>query len=241
MTQKTSLGIVIPCYNEEHNVANFEAEMSQFLAMASVYHPHLEVKFYIVENNSTDGTAEKLAQVAAKTDKVRLLSCKIQGYGAALKHGFDQASQHSFISFLDFDNTYPMAALFKMVSELEDKKLDLIYGARLHEESEIDIIRKTGNLLYVLVLKTLLRSSLSDVCSGMRVFRSELTGSILQLDKNDLSFSIQLTGHALLSQWKLGELPISYRKRVGASKLSVVKDGFSFLLVAIKAGLLRRT
>ncbi len=240
MTQKTSLGIVVPCFNEEHNVANFEAELSQFIAMASVYYPQLEIKFYIVENNSTDRTAEKLAQLSGKFEMVQILSCKIQGYGAALKHGFEKAREHQFISFLDFDNTYPMAALFKLLTELEEKKLDLIYGARLHEDSEIDIIRKSGNKLYVVILKALMRSNLSDVCSGMRVFKSELANSILKLEKNDLAFSIQLTSYALLNKWKVGELPISYRKRVGYSKLSVVRDGIAFLWVAVKAGVFKK-
>lgn len=240
MTQKTSLGVVVPCYNEERNVTHFESEMSQFLAMASVYHPHLDIKFYVVDNNSTDGTGESLTQLAAKYRAVQLLKCNTQGYGAALKYGFDAAKSNQYISFLDFDNTYPMAALFKLLAELEEKKLDLIYGARLHAESEIDPIRRFGNRLYVVLLKLLMRSNLSDVCSGMRVFRSELAHSIIKLEKNDLAFSIQLTGYALLNKWKVGELPISYRKRVGHSKLSVIRDGTVFLLVAIRTGLLKK-
>lgn len=240
MAQKTSLGIVIPCFNEEHNVANFEAEMSHFMNTAAYRYPELEIKFYVVENNSTDHTAEKLADLAGRFEHFQLLRCKTQGYGAALKHGFGIAKGHHYISFLDFDNTYPMANLFEMVTELRSKKLDLIYGARLHQDSEIDPVRRAGNRLYVVLLKALLRSNLSDVCSGMRVFRSELAGSIVQLNKDDLAFSIQLTSHALLNNWKIGELPIHYRRRVGSSKLSVIKDGFAFLLVAVKAGIFKK-
>jgi glycosyltransferase involved in cell wall biosynthesis len=240
MTQKTSLGIVVPCFNEEHNVANFEAEMSQFMALATDLYPQLEINFYVVENNSTDGTAGKLSQMAGRHNKVQVVSCKTQGYGAALKHGFVMAKNHQYISFLDFDNTYPMTDILKMLTELQEKGLDLIYGARLHDDSKIDLVRKAGNRLYVILLKALLRSHLSDVCSGMRVFRSELAGSIVKLDKDDLSFSIQFTSQALLSKWKVGEMPINYRKRVGSSKLSVVKDGVIFLLVAVKAGLLKK-
>jgi len=240
MTQKTSLGIVVPCFNEEHNVANFEAEMSHFMGVASALYPQLEINFYVVENNSTDKTAEKLSQMAARHSKVQVVSCSTQGYGAALKHGFVIAKKHHYISFLDFDDTYPMADILEMLAELQQKGLDLIYGARLHEDSKIDPVRKFGNRLYVLMLKTLLRSHLSDVCSGMRVFRSELANQVVKLDKNDLAFSIQFTSFALLSNWKIGEMPIKYRKRVGASKLSVVKDGITFLVVAIKAGLLKK-
>lgn len=238
--QKTSLGIVVPCFNEEHNVVHFEEELSQFIAAAESLHPHLEIKFYVVDNNSTDGTSDKLKQMASRFEKLQVLNCTIQGYGAALKHGFKYAKSHNYLSFMDFDNTYPMQSLFKLLTEIENKKLDLIYGARLHPDSKIDPVRRAGNRLYVILLNALMGSDLSDVCSGMRVFRSELSGSITELDKNDLAFSIQLTGHALLSKWKIGELPINYRKRVGDSKLSLIKDGLAFLSVALKAGVFKK-
>ena len=89
-------------------------------------------------------------------------------------------------------------------------------------------------------MKIFLKSPLSDVCSGMRVFKSELADEIVRLEADDLSFSIQLTGHSIVKKWKLGEVPIQYRTRVGDSKLFVISDGFKFLFILIKTILNRK-
>ena len=240
MTQKTSLGVVVPCFNEEHNVDYFESEVGQFLPYLRENFPHIEVQFYVVENNSTDGTRVKLNSLMSRQKNLSIVDCSAQGYGAALKFGFETAKKNDYVSFLDFDNTYPMKSIPDLLTELQKKELDLVYGARLHQQSEIDPIRKAGNRLYVILLKCFIGSELSDVCSGMRVFKSKHVDSILTLKADDLSFSIQLTSYAILKKWKIGELPISYRKRIGESKLSLLKDGVLFLLVAMKAGLLRK-
>jgi glycosyltransferase involved in cell wall biosynthesis len=237
MTQKTSLGVVVPCYNEERNVDHFEAEMAHFLNHTKLSFPLMDVKFYIIDNNCTDSTPEKLQGLVSRHQSVEVLKCGIQGYGAALKHGFTAARNHHFVSFLDFDNTYPMVSILDLLSELKNKNLDLIYGARLHAQSEIELIRRIGNTIYVKLMSLLIRSPLSDVCSGMRVFRSEHVDSVVSLNSDDLAFSIHLTTHAILNRWRIGEVPIQYRKRVGSSKLSLVKDGTRFLLIIIKAGL----
>ena len=238
MLEKTRLGVIVPCYNEENNVDYFEKELSDFLASVAS-NPGLEVKFYIVDNNSTDKTSEKLAVLASKYRDVTVCKCDSQGYGAALKYGFTQAASNHFLGFLDFDNTYPMISFIDLLERLKSQNLDLVFGARLHSSSKIDPVRRAGNFLFVCLLKVLLGSELSDVCSGMRVFKAEHVNKIASLKSNDLSFSIHFTSIAVIKKWRVGEVPILYRERIGASKLSVHKDGVKFLLIAIKAFITR--
>jgi dolichol-phosphate mannosyltransferase len=219
-------------------VEHFESEMTHFLSHARTSHPSVNVRFYIVDNNCTDKTPEKLQSLVSRHQDVKILKCGTQGYGAALKHGFSAARENHFVSFLDFDNTYPMLSLLELLNELNTKNLDLIYGARLHSQSEIEPVRRFGNSFYVKLMSVLVRSPLSDVCSGMRLFRSEHIDSVIALNSDDLAFSIHLTSHAILNRWRIGELPIQYRKRIGQSKLSVIKDGSKFLYVIMKAGIL---
>lgn len=236
MFKKTSLGIIVPCYNEINNVDFFERELEVFLERVSLLKSFLSVKFYIIDNNSVDGSAAKLNLLAARfSDYLVIDKCHVQGYGAALKYGFNKYNSYfEYLGFLDFDNTYPLDSLIELTDKISREDLDMVYGARLHQGSKIDIVRSFGNRLYVGLLKLILRSSLSDVCTGMRVFRSALVEQVLTLDQNDLSFSLQLTAHAVLNKWRLGEVPISYRIRVGDSKLSVIIDGFKFLFILFR-------
>ena len=147
------------------------------------------------------------------------------------------SAKGEYLSFLDLDNTYPMAQLLDMFRLIQSQNLDIVYGARLHPRSEIGIVRKLGNLFYVFLLKLLLNSVLSDVCSGMRVFRADRKPAVLALARNDLSFSIEFTAFVLTDNWKISEVPVPYRDRVGNSKLSVVQDGFVFLFVVLRKAL----
>jgi glycosyltransferase involved in cell wall biosynthesis len=233
MPEKTSLALIVPCYNEAESIPYFETELLRFQAAFTTEFPGAPFSVTVVENNSSDASPELLVGLKARLPFVKVENCKVQGYGAALKHGFERA-ESQYIGFLDLDNTYPLLHLIDLLKLLQSQSLDIVYGARLHAGSEIGIVRKAGNLLYVWLLKAFFNSTLSDVCSGMRIFKSARKSEVVALLKNDLSFSIEFTAHALSSNWKVAELPIPYRDRVGDSKLSIVKDGFAFLFVIVR-------
>lgn len=235
MSQNTNFAVVVPCYNEELVIPFFESELIGFYEVLSQKYPHLQVEFIVVNNNSNDNSGALLEQLALRhTSRIKVINCAQQGYGAALKAGFAKASSFSYIAFLDLDNTYPMLSLFEMHEKMLSENLDIIYGARLHAKSQIGPVRKLGNALYVGLLRILLNSPLTDVCSGMRMFKSSKLSEILALTDDGLSFSIQFSSHVLAQKWKLKEIPIQYRDRVGESKLAVVSDGFKFLFSSLK-------
>lgn len=234
MKQKTNLAVIIPCYNEEQNFNVFDAELALFVSQLAGL-PELRVHFFIVNNNSTDQSADLLTALAQRhANLVTVLNCTVQGYGAALKHGFSQAHDFDYVTFLDFDNTYPLMAMLDLLKCAVDNRHDLVYGVRLHAGSQIEPVRKLGNRFYVLLLKLLCRYPLSDACSGQRVFKAEHIPVICGLQENDLSFSIEFTMCAINRKWSLAERPIAYRGRTGESKLSVVGDGFKFLSIIFR-------
>lgn len=238
MPQKTNFAVVVPCYNEELVIPFFEKELLGFYETLHQKYPQLQVDFIVVNNNSTDNSQGLLQALVPKhPNQLKVINCAEQGYGAALKAGFSSAGAYTYISFLDLDNTYPMLSLFEMYEAMENENLDIIYGARLHPQSQIGIIRKIGNALYVGLLRLLLNSTLTDVCSGMRMFKSSKLQEILSLTDDGLSFSIQFSSYVLSQKWKLKEIPIHYRDRIGESKLLVVSDGFKFLFSSLKVSL----
>jgi glycosyltransferase involved in cell wall biosynthesis len=238
MPEKTNFAVVVPCYNEERVIPFFEKELLDFYQNLSLRYPNLKVNFIVVDNNSTDNSRSLLDALALKhSDYIKVISCSQQGYGAALKAGFASASSYKYIAFLDLDNTYPMLSLFEMHNKMENENLDIIYGARMHPKSQIGRVRKIGNGLYVGLLRLLLSSPLTDVCSGMRMFKSTKLQEILMLKDDGLSFSIQFSSYVLSQKWKLNEIPIHYRDRVGESKLHIMRDGFKFLFSSLKVSL----
>lgn len=234
MSKISSFALIVPCYNEEASISLFAQELFDFINRFHEKHNNIKLEVIIVDNNSTDNSQTMLKEVELKNPAhIKLIKCSTLGYGAALKCGFS-SSDANYLSFADLDNTYPLASLLDLFSKLLQEGMDMVYGARIHPRSKISYIRYWGNQFYVFLMKLFFKSKLTDVCSGMRVFRANFKTSILNIPTDDLSFSIGLTAHALINKWKISEVPILYRERTGVSKLSVSKDGFLFLKMIVK-------
>ncbi|MBM4046630.1 MAG: glycosyltransferase family 2 protein [Planctomycetes bacterium] len=213
------LSIVIPALNEEDGIGATLDAVHEAMRQANV-----TADVVVVNDGSTDRTAEIAAAKGA-----RVLSFKRnRGYGAALKAGFENA-KYSTLCCLDADGTYPPAEIPKLLAHLHESDADMIVGSRLLGSSGgMPLIRKIGNIGLARIASFLLRTRIYDLTSGMRVFRRETYEHLLPLS-DDLDFTLNMTMRAVPAGLKLEEVPIRYDERLGASKLSVSKHGYSFL------------
>jgi len=222
-----TLTIVIPAYNEEKAIASIIerclAERERIIAETPVE----DVEVLVVN----DGSRDRTAQIAARYDEVRLISYDHnQGYGAALKRGFDEG-RGSLVSFLDADGTCDPRFFVPLVNRLVEEGADVALGSRLGPESEMPRIRRLGNRIYTVLINALTSARITDSASGMRVIRKASLDKLYPLP-DGLHFTPAMTARAVSSEaLKLIEVPISYKERVGKSKLSVIGDGVRFLKV----------
>jgi len=92
-------------------------------------------------------------------------------------------------------------------------------------------IRRLGNRIYTVLINALTSGGITDSASGMRVIRKASLPKLYPLP-DGLHFTPAMTARAVSSEGlKLVEVPISYKERVGESKLHVVRDGVRFLRV----------
>ena len=219
------LSIIVPVYNEEAAILPVLDELTAF--KHEFEHRYSgddrKVELIFVDDGSTDHTASLLA---TSPHPKKVLSQRNQGYGAAIKNGFASAAGR-WVGFLDADGTYPAKAFFPMYQEMNDSRLDLVIGCRLDETSGMPAIRGLGNRSFSKLLELTSKSSVKDIASGMRLIRRERIPDMRALP-DGLDFTPAMTTWALHDAWGVKEVPISYRERIGESKLSVVKDGFRF-------------
>ncbi len=218
-----SLSVVIPAYNEERGIAAIARRVLDVrdpLLQAGV--DRLEV--VVVDDGSKDRTAEAASGVPG----VRLIRHALnRGYGAALKTGFSQASG-DLIGFLDADGTYPPES-FPAMCTLALNGADLVIGSRMAgAESRMPVTRRIGNLFFAGLLSLLGRQRVSDSASGMRVFKRSILERLYPLP-DGLNLTPVMSVRALHEGVTMAEVPIRYEERVGRSKLSIVRDGSTFL------------
>jgi len=210
---KTSL--VVPAYNEEEGLALVEKE----------YLDQVD-EIIIVDDGSTDGAYE--AGRKSADDNVRLFRHEVnRGKVAALRTGVEHASG-DIIIFTDADCTYPARYVPDLLREI-DKGADLVLGARLQGRESMPAFNRIGNGIFSFLATYISCMRIKDSQTGLRAFKRDMFGK-LDVKAQGLEFETKMTVRAAKLGYKIVEIPIEYRERVGRSKLRPIKDGARMLL-----------
>lgn len=179
----------------------------------------------MVDDGSSDGTFQAAQRLVG--EKVKLLRHEVnQGKVAALRTGVLQASGDVII-FTDADNTYPARYVPQLVQEIE-KGADLVLGARIQARENIPAFNRLGNNIFSFLATYISCIRIKDSQTGMRAFRREMFDK-LDVKAKGLEFETKMTVRAAKLGYKIVEIPIEYRERVGKSKLNPLKDGARML------------
>ncbi|HEX2979284.1 MAG TPA: glycosyltransferase family 2 protein [Anaerolineaceae bacterium] len=222
-----TLSVVIPAYNEERGIEAIVQRVMAIkddLALVGVQ----ELELLVVNDGSKDHTADVLRDIAPRYEGMRiLLHERNKGYGAALKTGFSCA-RGELVGFLDADGTYP-PEYFPQLCLPALAGAELVIGSRMAgAKSEMPITRRIGNFLFANLLSLVGWEKVTDSASGMRVFQKSVLERLYPLP-NGLNLTPVMSTRAVHEGVKMVEVPIPYSERVGRSKLSVVRDGYTFL------------
>lgn len=219
-----TLSVVIPALNEEDGIANI---IQRVLAVT----PSLKeagvgnLELIVVDDGSRDRTAE----IVESFPGVRLLRHPAnRGYGAAIKTGFGQA-RGQLLAFLDADGTYPPESLPSLCRVALCDDADVVVGSRRSGgDSQMPLVRRVGNFAWSNLVTLIGNQRVADPASGMRVLRRSTLAQLYPLP-DGLNFTPVMSTRSVHEGLKVVEVAISYRERVGRSKLSVLRDGTRFL------------
>ena len=220
------VSIVLPCLDEAQGIVACVSDARRSLTRAE-----LAGEVIVVDNGSTDGSAELAAEAGA-----RVVSEPRRGYGSALRTGFAAASG-DYIVMADADGSYPFGEIGRFVDQL-DAGADVVVGDRLdHIQPGAMpwLHRYVGNPTLSGLLNILFGTGVRDAHCGMRAFRSDV------LPRLDLrSDGMELASEMVIRAGKAGlvmrQVSITYSPRVGTSKLSRFRDGWRHLRLLLVHG-----
>jgi glycosyltransferase involved in cell wall biosynthesis len=219
-----TVSVVIPCLNEEENIAQCVQAARAALTAAG-----LNGEVLVVDNASEDNSAE-LARAAG----ARVVYEGRRGYGSAYLAGF-AAAKGSYIVMADADLTYDFDDIPRFVAELE-AGAQLVMGNRMNNIQPGAMHwahRYIGNPLLTGVLNLFYRTGVNDAHCGMRALRSDALEK-LDLRTTGMEFASEMVIRAAKAELAIAEVEIAYHPRGGDSKLSRFRDGWRhlrFLLV----------
>lgn len=195
-----TLTLVVPVYNEAEFVP-FALPML-IKAAEEVEAPY---RVIIVENGSTDGTAE-MARETAGEHPVEVISLDEPDYGAAMRAGF-LAAEGDWVVNLDIDY-FSADFLRKVLNQPEN--VDLVIGSKRDPSSEDrrPLMRRLATRVFNLLLRLILDSGVTDT-HGMKGFRRALVDDLAPqvVSTTDL-FDTELVVRAERAGYHIVEVPV---------------------------------
>jgi len=219
MYREMKVSVVIPCYNEEEGVQHVIRSL-----------PKSVDEIVVVDNNSTDRTAEVAASLGA-----RVVPEKRKGYGAAYKAGLPAVTGDITVT-LDGDGSYPTEQIEEVIDYLLDTGLDFVSASRfpLQNPEAMTSTNKLGNMVLTLSMLLLFGRGIRDSQSGMWVYRTRVY-ALMTLTSDGMPFSEEIKIEAIRDKRiRFGEYHVKYHQRIGEVKLEKWRDGFRNLFFLLK-------
>jgi dolichol-phosphate mannosyltransferase len=236
------LSIVLPTFNERDNVEHIAGEL---LALVKTF--DLEIIF--VDDDSQDGTAEKVRELAHGHPQVRLIRrVGRAGLSSAIKEGILD-STGDVVVVMDCDGQHEPATVIDALNCLQQSGADLVIGSRFHHDSQIRGLsakrERNSTWANAVARFSLPRySQLTDYMSGFFVCKLQsVLPYVRQIDVNGFKFLYELLAVSR-GRLNVGEVPLQFQPRLsGESKLNlaVVWDlGISILHTLLLRSVPRR-
>jgi len=225
------LSVVVPVYNEE---ATLREVVSKVLALPNL----LEV--IVVDDGSTDRTAEVARSVAEANPRVRLERLgSNSGKTAALRAGF-ALTRGEVVIVQDADLEYDPAEIPTVVQPILEGYADVVYGSRF-------LVRKAARVLYfyhflankllTFLSNALTNLNMTDIETGYKAFRGEIIRNML-VTSSGFGFEVEVTAKVAKLRCAVYEVPISYYGRTyEEGKKIFFRDGLKALWLVFRFNL----
>lgn len=207
--------VIIPAFNEENSVGNVVREIPAGLVEEVI----------VVNNNSNDQTALEASRAGAT-----VLHEPIQGYGRACLRGIAYTQncepKPDIVVFLDADYSDFPGEMTAVVEPILTGKVDLVIGSRAlgnRQRGSMTPQQVVGNWLATTLMRWLYKVQYTD----LGPFRAIRFDSLMAINMQDKTYgwTVEMQLKAAKQGLRITEVPVSYRKRIGFSKISGTVKG----------------
>lgn len=215
------ISIIIPCLNEEKSIGFCLEEV-----IGAVSKNNLSAEIIVVDNNSTDNTAQVVKSFQSSAKNIILINENRVGYGSAYLAGINNA-KGEYIFMADGDGSYDFSQISDFIKKLKDGS-DLVVGNRLNykeiKHSMPFIHRVIGNPFLSALVRFLFKVNVRDVHCGVRAIKMSAISKI-KLNTVGMEFASEMIIKSAKENLNVSEIDVIYRRRIGESKLRTFYDG----------------
>ncbi|MCY7410304.1 MAG: glycosyltransferase family 2 protein [Chitinophagales bacterium] len=213
--RKPIVDVIIPAYNEQESIAKVIGDIDKNLVREII----------VVDNNSNDDTGKAATAAGAK-----VIHDGRKGYGSACLKGMEYVNTKSvapdILVFVDGDYSDHPEEMKLLIDPIVNDDFDFVIGSRAkgnRDKGSMQPQQVFGNWLATRLLKWIYGVTYSD----LGPFRAIKWDKLMMLEMIDTNFgwTVEMQLKAAKQKLKFIEVPVTYRKRIGISKVSGTVKG----------------
>lgn len=222
------VSVIIPVLNEEKAIAKVINDIPQELVQEII----------VVDNGCSDNTAE-----IARGHGAKVISEPRKGYGSACLAGLAVVECADIIVFIDGDYSDDPTELSLLIKPIQENQADFVIGSRKPSEKGALLPQaRFGNKLATFLIKVFYGVKYTDLGPFRAIRQSQLTA--LNMQDQTYGWTVEMQLKAAKMGIRVQEIPVSYRKRIGTSKISgtligSVRAGVKILTTIFRCSILR--
>ncbi|MFI4917960.1 MAG: glycosyltransferase [Legionellales bacterium] len=172
-----------------------------------------------------DSSHDQTAVIAAKLGARVIRQFPPQGYGLAMMTALRESTREVIVT-LDCDDTYPAAKIPELAALLLDNGYDVVDASRLqHKPVAMPWLNYVANVFFAWIATALLLRKLTDLHSGMRVYRKSMIDEMSFVAAGD-ALPVELLLKPIVCGYKVHSVFIDYHERIGQSKMRPLKSAW---------------
>ena len=223
------ISVIIPAFNEERSIGKVITDIPKELVHEII----------VVDNACTDRTVE-----VAESAGARVVREERRGYGYACLAGIAALNAPDIVVFLDGDYSDYPAEMSMLVQPVLNGEAEMVIGSRTRGTREKGALlpqARFGNALATFLIRLLFGVHYTDL-GPFRAIRYDRLREMNMQDKT-FGWTVEMQVKAAKMGIRVCEVPVSYRKRIGQSKITgtvqgTIKAGYKILATIFRYGLI---
>ena len=225
-----NVSVIIPTFNEEESIGKVIADIPKACVQDII----------VVDNGCLDRTAE-----VARAAGARVVQEGRRGYGSACLAGIAALNAPEIVVFLDGDYSDFPSEMPLVLQPILAGDAEMVIGSRIRgvrEKGALLLQARFGNALATVLIRLLFHVHYTD----LGPFRAIRYDRLLAMDMQDKTFgwTVEMQVKAAKMGLRVCEVPVSYRKRIGQSKITgtvkgTILAGYKIITTILRYGLVR--